>query len=294
MVRAALSARRAMETINFLASNPRGAFTLSELSRAIGVSPASMTAILSSMVSMGYVVRHPSRKTYELGASLVPIGRAASERHPVIDLARGEMRRLADLGYEVIGSAPVGEDILLASVEGRPRGGSHDLWLGQRLPLIPPFGTIFMAWMPAKQIDSWMRQSALPESGVGLHEVLRAIRERGYSIGLDNPVMRPKRAEVIRAIALKPGDDALRRELLTTIELETDYPLLRIDPDIEYAVANVAAPVFDIDGHVVFALTVLDIGRMPGRRLMAVVEDVVESTRQLTRQLGGRPPANAV
>lgn len=290
MVRAALSARRAMETINFLAANPR-AYTLSELARAIDVSLASMTAILSSMVSMGFLVRNPNRKTYELGPALVTIGRAASERHPIVDLAQPEMRRLADLGYEVTGSVPVGEDILVAAIEGRPRGSSPNLWQGQRLPLVPPFGTIFLAWMGPGEIANWRSASKLPESSIDLDEVLRVIRERGYSIGLDIADVRARRAELIRALVLKPGDDVLRAELLDTIEMETEYWLLHVEPHAEYNIANIAAPVFDLDGNVVYALTVLDIGRITGHRLQGVVDELLSSTRQLTRQLGGRPPA---
>lgn len=293
MKRSALSARRALETINFLALNPHGAYTLTELSRALDISPASMTDVLASLVTLGYVARHPVRKTYHVGAALVTIGESAAERHPVIGLAKDEMQRLADRGYEVVGGLLVGDDILIASIAGRPRGGSRRIYRGERLPLIPPFGTVFLAWMEDAEVAARLNRADVRESPAALREVLDAVRARGYAIGLSNSAPRRERTEILTALAATPGDEGLRTALRETMIVERDYALLDVDPAQEYHVASIAAPVFDFDRQVVFALVLSDPGVLRGAEIERAVSDVMESAVHLTRLIGGRHPGEA-
>src|SRR5690606_29411417 len=159
--RMALSARRALQVLDFLTVNQRGTFTLSELSRALDVSPASMSSVLKVMSDQGYVTRHPRHKTYTLGPAVTAAGTAASNTHPVIDLARaGWVNLAATPGRECSGTVRVGRDILCIAVEGKPTGRSLALAPGQRIPLQPPFGQPFMAWMPPEELREWV--AALP------------------------------------------------------------------------------------------------------------------------------------
>ena len=96
--------------------HPRMAFTLSELSTALSVSPASMSAVLLALSDSGYIARNARHRTYTLGPALVAAGNGASERHPVIEAARPELFRLAAFGGECVGSAAVGDDLMILAI----------------------------------------------------------------------------------------------------------------------------------------------------------------------------------
>src|ERR1700728_3864008 len=101
-VKPALAATRAIDVTNFVAMNSRRSFSLTELSKAVSVSPASLSDVLLALTESGWLIRHPQHKTFEIGPALVAGGYAASMRHPVGELARPFMERLAALGTECV------------------------------------------------------------------------------------------------------------------------------------------------------------------------------------------------
>lgn len=288
-----LSARRALQVLDFLTVNERGSFTLSELSKSLDVSPGSMFAVLKAMSDGGYVSRHPRHKTYTLGPAVVAAGHAASGAHPVIELARSEMINLAaTTGHECSGTVLVGTDILCLAVEGKPTGQELAVAPGQRIPLIPPFGQTFMAWMPPADLQHWIAD--LPgELQERVTDYLRAygpvVRQRGYTIGLDDPS--PKRRSLTNQLADRPNDSGLREASLQQFfDEQPDYAVLDFESDVEYPVGNIGAPVFDPDGRVAFCLTLLHNGRLKGSKIAGTAQPVIASAQLLTRQIGGRAP----
>lgn len=289
----ALSARRALQVLDFLTVNQRGTFTLSELSKALDVSPGSMFAVLKVMSDEGYVTRHPRHKTYTLGPAVAAAGHAASDVHPVIDLARSEMINLAaETGRECSGTVMVGRDVLCIAVEGKPTGRPLELAAGQRIPLQPPFGQPFIAWMPPAELRDWIADlpSDLQERVAGyLQSYAPAVRQRGFTIGLQDPS--PTRRSLTQELAQRPNDAGLREVLLQKFfDDQPNYAVLEVDVDAEYNVGNIAAPVFDPDGRVAFCLTLLHIGMLTGGEIPAAAQPVVASAQLLTRQIGGRAP----
>jgi DNA-binding IclR family transcriptional regulator len=289
----ALSARRALQVLDFLTANQRGTFTLSELSRALDVSPGSMFAVLKVMADEGYVSRHPRHKTYTLGPAAAAVGNAAADAHPVIELARLEMVDLAEsTGFECSGTVQVGRDVLCIAVEGKPTGRSVELAPGQRIPLQPPIGQPFLAWMPPAERRDWITElpGDLQERVADyLHSHGPVVRQRGYSIGLDD--LRPDRPSVSQKLAEHPNDADLRESLLQQFFEELpDYAVLEFEPDTVYNIGNIAVPVFDPDGRVAFCLTLLHLGEMKGRTIPAAAQPVIASAQLLTRQIGGRAP----
>jgi DNA-binding IclR family transcriptional regulator len=161
MVRPALAATRAIDILNFFAAHPGGTFTLSELSASLDINLASALSVLQSLEDAGYLVRHPRRKTYELGPSLVALGDAALRSNRAVDLARVEMRTLAEeFNTEAIISVAVGDDLVILAVEGRPQLSSADVRVGQRMPLVPPLGQVFFAWSPPDEGSRWRARHA--------------------------------------------------------------------------------------------------------------------------------------
>jgi DNA-binding IclR family transcriptional regulator len=261
MARPAPGAVRAVEILDFLADNPRDTFSLSELARRLDLNKASAHATLNALIDKGYLLRHPTRKDYRLGPRLIAVGEAAREQYPVVDFARHELRRLSeDLGTECIASAAVGDEMVIVDRAGPIRPIGVAVAVGVRFPLVPPMGTVFMAWSSAAEIDEWLRRvgpDVTEAERDRYRQALTAVRERGYSAGRD-------------------GDE---------------YQLLELRSAEEYRVTTVGAPVFDAEGDV--ALGVFIVGfrdAVPAEQLPEVAERLLKATDAITESIHGRHP----
>ncbi|MEV0685280.1 hypothetical protein AB0I35_15580 [Nocardia sp. NPDC050378] len=288
----ALAATRAMAVLNFMMVQPRLSFSLSELSKALDVSPASMSSVLMALCDAGYLFRHPRHRTYELGPALVAAGHSAAQRHPQIEAARPEMTRLASVvGGECIGSAAVGEDIMILSIEGRPNGRTRQSWIGQRIPLMPPFGQVFLAWSSESTVDKWIARLGRVEPHIRdeLRISLEEVRTRGLAVGLHNDPV-DEVVGLIHESAEHPSQ--IHDRLIEAIPGQmSGYTLRSIDLEARYDVANLAVPVFGPDGSVVFAMTVYGLAGITGSDLVDLSGEMLSSSRIVTREIGGRAPS---
>jgi DNA-binding IclR family transcriptional regulator len=281
---------RAMSALNYLTAHPGVSFSLSELSVALDVNAASLSALLMALTDSGYVTRHSRRKTYTLGPAGVALGHAASRQHPAIEAAAQEMVELANLGSECIGSVRTAGEILIVSIEGHPDANSREAWVGQRIPMIPPFGQVFVAWSPQSEIEAWLNRAGNGDSAIlreRLSSSLERVRDDGYVVGLANDPV----AEVIELInELTVVDrEADRLRLLEAIPRQgADYIADGIDPAGTYNVANLAVPVFDAEGAVVFAMTLTGLAGVRGDRLQQIAEAMLGAARRVTRRVGGK------
>ena len=178
------SAERIVDVVEFLGSQPDRDFTLSELCRRLELSKATAHALLATLTERGWVVRHPRDKTYRLGPALTTIAGAAGARQlEVVDYARDEMQELAkDLNVQCVASAVLGDDIVLLAVAGSSRPLSIHVQAGQRIPLAPPLGTVFLAWAGPTRIDRWLRKlgpNATEAQLAGYRAAVDRVRERG-------------------------------------------------------------------------------------------------------------------
>lgn len=290
----ALSAKRALSVLNHLSVHQQSVFSLTELSAALDVSPASMSAVLLAMCEAGYLERHPRHRTYSLGPAAVVLGHAASARHPVVEASRSELRRLAALGSECIGSAAVGDDIMILAIEGRPSGRSRGSWVGQRIPMVPPFGQMFVAWRTSAQIDHWLRAlgSERVRSEAALLESMRVSRQRGFFVGLRNQPVQAV-VDAVYESAAHPDPVAHNRLQGMIPDQIVGYSLDRIDDESLYDVANLVVPVFGPDAEVIYALTLYGLEGISGGRLVEVAREMLDSAAVIERKIGGRRPDDA-
>jgi DNA-binding IclR family transcriptional regulator len=295
LVQPAPAVVRSVDTMNFLAANPRQPFTLSELSKRLDINMASLLAILQALTDAGYVTRHPRHKTYTLGPSLVAVGQAALAQHHVVEAARPAMRTLAaEFVTECIGSVLAGDEMVIVATEGVAPAGAGDIRVGQRIPMVPPLGTAFLAWAPEPAIAHWLGQLAPSATAADRKRFLRllaAVRERGYALGLDSgPGVRLGR--VLHALAEAPADRELGDQLPQLVrDLRSDYGVVDLDPAATYTVRTIVAPVFDGDGQVALALTVNGFDRpLLGAEVADRAGRVVAIARSVTKQVHGRPP----
>jgi DNA-binding IclR family transcriptional regulator len=254
MARPALSAIRALGVLNFLASHAPDQFTLSDLSTRLEINLASTHAVLAVLEAGGYVVRHPRLRTYRLGPSVVALGSAALECHPAIDHARDEARRLSeelDLGVAV--TALAGQDIVFLGRVGEHRARDIEAYVGQRIPLVPPVGAVFVAW---QEPEDWLARAA---DGRAMQTVLEEVRRRGWAASF-------------------AGDEY--------------HVLGSLDPKGSYDVVMIAAPVFGMSGEPVVAITLLGLpGGLSSKRIEHFGRKVRDAGLVATRRSGGRVPS---
>lgn len=293
----ALAAGRALAVLSYLTANPQRSFTLSELSAALDINMASLSSVLRAHTDAGYLVRHPRHKTYSLGPAVIAAGNAATVQNPVVDLARPEMRRLAkETGCECVGSAVIGREILIMALEGRPARQLPHMALGQRLPLNPPLGEVFMAWSSRERIEDWLGHLGTGVDSATrdhLDDALTQVRMRGYSVNLfTDRLLRV--SHILTELASAPLRTDLHTQLTEVVaSLGSGYELLDTDPDKTYEAALIAAPVFGADGSVVFAITVSGLPGPSGRDIVRTAEQLASVTLHLTRQIGGQVPGRA-
>jgi len=288
MSRLALAASRAVQVLNLLAAYPGQAFTLSDLATRLDINVASMHGLLTTLADDGYLVRDPRTRAFRLGPAVVALGTAALETHPAIDLAREAARELAAAtGLETALTTVAGNEIVFLARTGQPSPRSVSLHAGQHMPLVPPLGSVFVAWDGA---EDWLARAEDPEP---LRAELESVRRRGYAVALDAGTQ-IKLASALDALAAMPSDARLRRSVEELIDglAGSDYHTASLDDDRGYDVSMIAAPVFGPNGEVVVALTL--VGFPPGvtgTEIAAHGARVRDAALAVTRLTRGRAPA---
>ncbi|MCU1460536.1 MAG: transcriptional regulator, IclR family [Acidimicrobiales bacterium] len=293
MARPAPAVERTVALLEFLAVHPNEAFSLSELARRLDINKATGHAMVAALTDAGYLLRHPVDKTYSLGPALIAIGNAAGARQfEVVDYARREMDQLArELRVQCVASAEMGDEIVLLARSGETEPLSLSVPVGQRLPLVPPLGTVFLAWESPDAIDRWLRRLG-PRSGnaalARYREAVATVRRRGYSIGLEP--------------APAPGPRASRgRRMLrdAAVEVVEDHPhdeyiLLELENAASYRLSHIAAPVFGADGRVALALTLMGFRhQLSADQVPEHAARLRQATLAVTRSIHGRLPNEA-
>ena len=288
MARPALSASRAVAVLNFLAAHPTEAFTLSDISMRLDINPASAHALLTVLTDAGYLIRDARLRTFALGPAVVALGTAALEAHPVIDVARDAARDLAQqAGLEVALTAPGGEHIVFLARAGEPSAHGVPVHVGQRVPLVPPIGSVFVAWGNA---EAWLAKAMDPAR---LREVLEVVRRRGYSVALEAET-RQQLGHAVDRLAADPSNCQLRAEveMLVSGLGEREYQLQLLERTRHYDVSMIAAPIFGPAGHVVLAMTLLGFdGKLSGSEIAELGERLRDAALVVTRRTRGRRPA---
>ena len=241
--------------------------------------------------------RHHSHKTYSLGPALVAVGFAALSHYQVIEIALDEMGHLAaDCGTECVASVVVGDEIVIVGASGRPGLEGADVRVGQRVPVIPPLGPIFLAWDEPERVERWL-DALGPDSADAEREQHRAaldtVRRRGFSVGLESGA-RARSGRALIELVNSPRDERLRGKALGLIAaMRHDYQVIDLESTARLLISNMAAPVFGVDGEVVLALTLQGFSQpMSGREITAVAERLLSSTLHVTKKSGGHAPAD--
>jgi DNA-binding IclR family transcriptional regulator len=160
------------------------------------------------------------------------------------------------------------------------------LQVGQRVPLQPPIGSVFLAWSATDKVTRWLdrAQPALTAADVDHHQhTLAAVRERGFSIGLESSVRQGFGQAMVE-----------ERDSITDLLAElgrVPYQLDVVEEQATYDVTMIAAPIFDANRDVVAALTVVGFPPgLPAADIMRVGVTVRNAGVVITKNSRGRLP----
>jgi DNA-binding IclR family transcriptional regulator len=284
MARSSPGVRRIVAILNFFADHPKQSFTLTDLVRALKLSRATCHALLAGLVESGYLYRTQD-KSYVIGPTLVSIGRIAQQHLSPLQVAQPEMRALAD-EFDAICSAfgREGDEVVVLA---RAAALSHLGWSspeGARMLLRAPFSAIYYAWAPKAQADAWLAK-AVPAPTVeqrgAMFEAMAFAREHGYCFFVPNP----------RVPALRNAPEAAFAGEHT--EFPVTLPAV-LEPDQDYQLSSVIAPVFDETRQVVLVLGLMGfVDRVRGTRVEKTGKRLRDACDRITQFVAGNPPGRA-
>ena len=159
MARSSPGVLRVAAILNFMAEHPGDAFALTDLVRALKLSRATCHALLTGLVEVGYLFR-TGDKTYVLGPALAAIGRTAVEHFSPMQVAKPEMRALAD-HFDVVCAAYFLDGDTL-HLRDRAASASHVAYpvpLGTRMKLRSAQVAAFFSWTPGTA-ETWLENAA--------------------------------------------------------------------------------------------------------------------------------------
>ena len=266
-------------------------YSLTELGRALELNPASCHALLGAMTRDGYLVRQPRGRTYRLGPALIAIGHGALQCHPVVAAARERMAAMArELDLDSLLTARIGDRLIALASEGP--GRTPALRIGQRVPLIPPLGTPFLAWAQEDEVEEWLARTPEGIDAARLRQSLAVVRERGYAVTLRSARQGAAGLAVLD-MADEPFADERQKIAAALIgQMGEDYLMIEAQPDRLHHVDLISAPVFDGQGEVACTLSLFGFDRpLSLSRIAALGEAAIRHCRAARDQ--AVPPGEA-
>jgi DNA-binding IclR family transcriptional regulator len=207
-----------------------------------------------------------------------------------VDLIRPHLESIAErYSCRCLAGVLVDDDVIIIASAGHSQDNVDTTTLvGQRLPYLPPSGSVFAAWAAPQEQEHWLRHA--PHSSREQHRAaLGLVRERGYSLGLLSAAQR-KFASTLAAMAHTPSAKWDTSLFGLIPQLSYDPPGLA--PDALDLVRQISAPVFDAHGSVALALTIFGYGAPPGGPT-PLITALLETAAAATDRIGGHPPHTA-
>ena len=287
VVKPALAASRALRVIDFMSVHPGRAMSMTEISHALKINPASTLAVMASLTELGYVVRHPAHKTYTLGAALVVVGHSAMMQNPSLDAARQELRLVSkEIHAQCAASVLMGEFMVAVVTEGRAERSGTWTRVGERVPFSAPYGAPFAAFGDEALRRQWMeRKGGAPTKAAriaALQDALAEVRERGYAVWPESET-REALARALWSLSDNPSDEDLRLRVDRLLdELSDGFVVMNVKPKEVLDIAIVSVPVFSPMGGVSMVLTAFGFANLlagasvaeVGARLRACAETI--------------------
>jgi len=285
---------RAVQIIDLLVTNPTERFTLSEVVRRTGMSLGTAHSTLAALEQSGHVSRHRTTKAYGLGLALVVAGVVALEHNPGVEAARRLIGPLAErLGSEVIVTAPALDQIIFVAHAGEPTATGPAVRDGERFPLVPPFGTVFMAWADDAEVDEWLARSPdmSADEVARCRAALNLVRTRGFAVTASADARRIFGEHTFTLVENpQSAVDEQFVELFAALATET-YQAVDLADSQPFDVHMIAAPCFGPDGAVIAAICATGFAeRLSAPEVLEAGKLVRDCAAVVTRHAHGRGP----
>jgi DNA-binding IclR family transcriptional regulator len=299
-----------MEILEFLRGQAPRQPSVTEISRALGISKATCHTILQTLLIGRFVLQDPLDKSYALGPALIGLGRTAAAETPAEVAARAALPGLAQLtGFGASAWKPVatGHLVAVARAEGT-RSLQIAVTVGLTVPLSPPFGTSYLAWAPAGELERWFGVARAggfaPAPGADLEaylEDLEGVRARGFShsirVAPDSAAGLAELEEWLDragAIGLERRSAAARSAFLRGLRRLGDLAPEHRGPDsfvLPAPLVSIGAPVFDHEARPVLGIAILGFaGEIPPERVPALGAQIRDTADSITDRTGGHSP----
>ena len=290
---------RLITLVDLLTARPHDGLTLSEIARRLGVTPATCHPMLASLTQAGWLMRHPTRRTYRLGPAIIAAGQSAAAGFPALDFAHPVMAEVQrELGLAVLALVPSDGHATLVDLVRDPGVPGPAIRIGDQTPLHPPFGVPYVAWADDDEVERWLAH-APPSAEVRDHyrQVLKVARQRRFSVDLATAPEARVHAALTRLERIK--DDAgpepqtrlraVLEDLAGELAAEHEFLPVTLHRSRRYRVSSISAPVFDSDGAVTLLLALRGFGDpLSGTEVHAVGERLLRATDTITASTGGR------
>lgn len=280
---------RACAVLRYMAEHPARSFTVSELARAVAVPRATCDAVVQALAAQRFVMRGEDDRRYELGPGSIALGEAARLANPVLSAAKVAGEELARaLETCVAVSIRDGDTIRVAEVFDFAPLLARRVRVGQAIPLVPPFGAVFVAW--DEDAERWIGTADTEPARERYRTALADVRRCGYSVG--GSASRPSDLEAIESLA-SPSEAAPVRDRNKLLDELMHSRYLNADPDDRSTVrvGQISAPVFGPDGKVSASLLVPGPDyRVTAAELGELADRVRDAALRATRGAGGSPP----
>lgn len=237
-------------------------YSLTDIVRSLDLNPASCHALLGAMTRDGYLVKHSQGRRYQLGPALIAIGHGALQCHPIVAAARSQIIRMStELDLDSLLTARIGDSLIALASDGP--GRAPTLRVGQRVPLIPPLGTPFLAWAGEAEVQAWLAKANASAGAeiARLRQSLAVVRERGFAVTLRSS-KQGEAGQAVLGLAEEPFADERQRLAIELIgRMGEDYLMIDALPNNLHHVGLISAPVFDAEGAVVCTLSLFGFDR---------------------------------
>jgi DNA-binding IclR family transcriptional regulator len=286
---------RACDVLDCLARHAGNSFSVSELARLVNMPRATCDSVLLALAERGLVVRREPDLRYAIGPACIAIGDAARAALSVLGEAAPiaeELARSTHLCAALL--ARSGSEVRVAEVFDHGPAFGQRTRVGEAIPLVAPFGAVFVAWDEEPGVERWLERvpARLSERERRRYRsALGAIRARGYSV---TTATRPADdlIKVLDELVDDPGgEQPLRhREQLIRRIVHTEYLPVEIGRD-SLQVSQMSAPIFDSLGSVSSAIMVLGPNyEMTGEEVAVLGDRLLAAARSATARVGGAAP----
>ena len=181
--------KKAFQVLQLIAGTDRG-MGISELAKNLGISKGTVHGITAALEEAGVIIRNPFTKKYNLGYTLIELGKKGLSKIPLREAARRHMERLVEETDETVFLGILrGDHILIVDAAESNKELKITSPSGTKLSLTAGAAAkVFLAYADEKKALEYLRTKGLPkytENAITdlqtYLEEIKKVRKRGFA-----------------------------------------------------------------------------------------------------------------